>query len=103
MFVEELARHSAHPLHQLLLLFCTGGGKRYRDLVKTYKASEIERGLDIILEINRAEHIIDTARGVNEGIGSWSEKGCRELAVQATKSFEQPAVEALIKIQILIR
>ena len=71
--------------------------------MRTYKVNEIERDLDVILEFKLAEDIIDKARGVNEGIGAWSEKGCRELAMQATSSFQQPAVETLNKIQVLIR
>ena len=71
--------------------------------MRTYKVSEIERDLDTILAFTSAEDIIDKARGVNEGIGAWSEKGCRELTMQATSSFTQPAVETLNKIQVLIR
>lgn len=71
--------------------------------MRTYKLTEIERDLDGILEFKLAEDIIDKARGINEGIGAWSEKGCRELAMQATSSFKKPAVETLAKIQVLIR
>ena len=71
--------------------------------MKKYRLQEIHRDLDARLEYTTAADIIDNARGADEGIGEWSEGGCRVLAQQATSSFLQPAKEVLEQVEVLIR
>lgn len=79
------------------------GGARYRHLVKQYRLQEIHKDLDTVLDFEKAAKTIDVAKGANDGIGEWSEDGCRELAQQATSSFLQPAKEMLQAVEVLVR
>lgn len=79
------------------------GGAQFLKLVKMYKFKEIHRDLDTKLDFEAAAEIIENAKGPNEGIGDWSEDGCRELAQQTIGSFEQPAQAMLQQIEALIR
>ena len=79
------------------------GGAWYAKVVKKYRMQEIHRDLELVLQYDSAAEIIENAKGANEGIGDWSEKGCRQLAVQGTSSFLKPATEALQSVEALIR